>query len=298
METAGPTDGRVAVNHHSWEGPSDRAGWLVPAVRVPHLFDRYDPEQGDGVSVSLDVDSSIVILAVHGLWGVPLRRDTHVAIRKCLSEHPGALIIDLQDVQDPYATSVSLWFTARRAGAAMDPPVEVAVCAPAETPIVDRLRRLGSALFLPVYPSVAQACAVMTERRPLTALIKMRLSADPWSAARVRALVTEACAAWDLPELADRARLVVSELVANAVQHAAPPITVFVSRRGDGLHLAVRDGDPRLPQRLDVPPARPGSLPSRGLGLAAVHAAASVWGAMPTTGGKAVWATIRPSTRR
>ncbi|MBG0561305.1 ATP-binding protein [Actinoplanes aureus] len=281
------------MKNHRWVGPSSRTGWLSALVRAPYLLDRYDPEQGDGFSVLLDVDSSMVILAMHGSWGVPLRRDTHVTIRKCLSEHPSALIVDLHDLHDPHATSASLWFTARRAGAAMDPPVKVAVCTPPETALASRLRRMGAERFLPMYTTVAQARAAMTERQTMPDRVKLCLPFRLSSVAQIRAEVAAACAAWDLPELAERARLVASELVANAVQHAGPPITVFLSRRGDGLHMAVLDGEPRLPRRLDVhPPSVP--LPPRGLGLATVHAAASVWGAMPTPDGKAVWATIRP----
>lgn len=286
------SDGGILVKHQDLQGPSDHAGWFGRAVRAPSLLDRYDPERGDGVSVTLDADSSTVILAVHGSWGIPLRFDTHAAIRKCLSEHPGALVIDLADLQDPHATSSSLWLTARRAGAAMDPPVEVVVCTPPATATARLLRRLG-ARFLPVFATAAQAGAAVAERLPLTDRIKLSLPADPGSAARIRAAVTDACAAWGLPDLADRARLIGSELVANAVQHGQPPITAFVSRRGRGLHIAVRDADPRLPRRLDVHPTPSAPLPPAGLGLTMVHAAASFWGAMPTSDGKVVWATVR-----
>jgi hypothetical protein len=70
-------------------------------------------------------------------------------------------------------------------------------------------------------------------------------------------------------------------LVDNAVRHAGTDILVVMARRGAGISLRVSDDDLRLPAMLDAPH-----------GLHRVHAAATVWGAMPTTG-KIVWALVR-----
>ena len=73
------------------------------------------------------------------------------------------------------------------------------------------------------------------------------------------------------------------ELADNAVRHAGTDILVVASRRGAGIQLTVGDDDPRLPVVLDAPH-----------GLHRVHVAATVWGAMPTSTGKIVWALVRP----
>ena len=46
--------------------------------------------------------------------------------------------------------------------------------------------------------------------------------------------------------LVDRAMLLASELVTNAVIHARTDLRLRLELRGDLLHLAVRDGSPRL----------------------------------------------------
>jgi anti-sigma regulatory factor (Ser/Thr protein kinase) len=131
---------------------------------------------------------------------------------------------------------------------------------------------------------------------PLTDQLQQRLPPEPESARLARLMVADACHAWHLPHLRYPAQLVMSELVSNAVQHASTPMLVTVSRRGAGLHLAVRDGSPILP-----PPWQPASAPASppltegGRGLQIVQRAAAAWGALPThdRDGKVVWATLR-----
>ncbi|MDI6104754.1 ATP-binding protein [Actinoplanes sp. NEAU-A12] len=97
-----------------------------------------------------------------------------------------------------------------------------------------------------------------------------------------------------MPSVIDRARLVAAELVANAVEHAGTDIVLVVSRRDTGVHLAVSDGDTELPHLARPGDAEPtGDDRSRGLGVRIVDAATSVWGALPTSGGKVVWAILR-----
>jgi hypothetical protein len=67
-----------------------------------------------------------------------------------------------------------------------------------------------------------------------------------------------------------------------------------VSRRGAGLHVAVNDGDPGLPVLAAAASRGAGEPRDDSHGLRAVHAAAVVWGAMPTSAGKVVWALVRP----
>ena len=92
--------------------------------------------------------------------------------------------------------------------------------------------------------------------------------------------------------------LVFSELVTNAVRHAGTAMSVTVSRRGSGVHLAVVDGDPRLPSLTEPVVRRPPGYPGNERhGLWRVHSRASAWGAMPSPNGKVVWAIVRPPRR-
>jgi anti-sigma regulatory factor (Ser/Thr protein kinase) len=87
----------------------------------------------------------------------------------------------------------------------------------------------------------------------------------------------------------DRAVLVASELVTNAIVHARTELRLRVELRGDLLHLAVRDGSPRLLRLVTVPdPEAEG-----GCGLWLVEQLARAWGVnRHPEGGKVVWCTL------
>ncbi|MFI5492350.1 ATP-binding protein [Actinoplanes sp. NPDC051859] len=258
------------------------------------------------LTVSADIETETVVMAVHGNWDRSLGAEAHRTLKKCMSEHPATLIIDLQGMYDPHAASLPAWLAARRVGQAMNPPVRVLVCASTDTVLVDRLRRIGAPRYLPVCLTVDQARADSYGSRRSSSRRRLHLPGEVEAASEARALVTELCAQWQMPTLLHRSRLVVSELVANAALHARTPMTVLVSRRSAGIHLVVADGDPRLPQppapRATPAPLRlPEVLPpssADGHGLQLVDAAATVWGALPTPEGKMVWATLHPWARR
>jgi anti-sigma regulatory factor (Ser/Thr protein kinase) len=93
----------------------------------------------------------------------------------------------------------------------------------------------------------------------------------------------------DRKDIVDAAELGVSELVTNAILHAAPPISVRV--RGTRRHprVEVRDGSSRPPE-VNLGMADEAQLLNtigRGLGLVALNSAA--WGAERTDEGKLVW---------
>jgi anti-sigma regulatory factor (Ser/Thr protein kinase) len=141
--------------------------------------------------------------------------------------------------------------------------------------------------------------ATSPDRLPLTEHLTLALPPEPDSPSLARDLVGRACRRWALMTLFYPARLVVSELITNAVEHAGSPITLGVLRRGACLHITVGDRDPRLPLLREMSPPEPGRpLDERGRGLHLVDAVAVDWGAMPTADGKIVWATIGPTALR
>ena len=123
------------------------------------------------------------------------------------------------------------------------------------------------------------------------------LSPDPDAPALARDLIGDACRVWQLPEVFYPGRLVMSELVTNAVEHARARISVVVTSRAGGLLVAVEDDCPALPRLIDQEPPRRGHpLNERGRGLRTVQATATRWGVLPLVNGKLVWALIRPAT--
>jgi anti-sigma regulatory factor (Ser/Thr protein kinase) len=266
-------------------------------VDAPYLFGGDDAD-GAHVTATGDVETAVVELSVHGRWSQRLGIDVSAGVRKCLAEHPVAVIADLHDMGDPKAASVAIWLAARRAGTALQPPVSLVLSLTPGTELAERLERLGARRYLPMFATMPEARASVADRRPpVSDLMQLRLPPDLDSPSTARNLVGDACQAWQLPGLLHPARLVLSELVTNAVEHARTDILVTVSRRGTGLHLSVRDGSPQLPRLLQPARAVPGApLDERGQGLQIVHAAAAAWGSMPTRDGKVVWATLYSRT--
>jgi anti-sigma regulatory factor (Ser/Thr protein kinase) len=99
--------------------------------------------------------------------------------------------------------------------------------------------------------------------------------------------------AWGVPELAERAELVLSELLANAIRYADAPdeseIETRYVRLPEGVRIEVHDVDSSPPLLLE-----PAADAERGRGLTLVDALTrGSWGASQRDGvGKAVWAVL------
>ncbi len=106
---------------------------------VSPLFLHHDTEQGVSVRVDVAADSAVSLLTVSGPWDDQLRRSTSVTLRRCFTEHPDALIVDLSRLFDPRSESVPTWTTARSVAAALQPPVQLALCVPPDLPLADRM---------------------------------------------------------------------------------------------------------------------------------------------------------------
>jgi anti-sigma regulatory factor (Ser/Thr protein kinase) len=99
----------------------------------------------------------------------------------------------------------------------------------------------------------------------------------------------------ELPQDAiEDARLLVSELVTNALRYGRPQITVQVELHPPLIKVSVHDEGPTLPPA-EPPTALPTAPAGRGLNL--VERIASCWGITPTESprGKAVWFRLDPA---
>ncbi|AEV88661.1 anti-sigma regulatory factor [Actinoplanes sp. SE50] len=269
-------------------------------VYPPYLDDDCAPAVS--VRVDFSADAAVSLLTVRGSWGDDLRRSTSASLLRCFTEHPDALIVDLSGLRDPRSESVPTWTTARTVAATLRPPMHLALCVPPDLPLADRMQGLGAGRMrsvpggrlLPVYARVGQARVAVAGRLPDGERMAVTLAPDADAPSAARNLAGDACLAWGLPRLPHPSRLVMSELVTNAVEHAGTPIRVVVTRRGDGLHLAVADGSSAMPRLLRPTRPRAGQpLDERGRGLRTVHGTAAVWGAVPAAPGKVVWAIVR-----
>ncbi|MFF0224968.1 ATP-binding protein [Streptomyces sp. NPDC004629] len=112
---------------------------------------------------------------------------------------------------------------------------------------------------------------------------------DEQAAEDARAMVAMVLAVWHLPQLADDATLVATELVSNAVRHARGAVVrITVARIArDRVRLAVTDKSRELPRIQLADP-----LAETGRGLLLVDGLSSTWGVIPYTWGKSVWAEV------
>ncbi|GAA1235988.1 ATP-binding protein [Streptomyces rhizosphaericus] len=112
---------------------------------------------------------------------------------------------------------------------------------------------------------------------------------EPESAAIIRTMVRTVLETWHLPHLVGPAEQVVSELVANAVEHARGRSLRFVVTRSSEcrVRLAVIDRSHDVPVRKSPSPDE-----EHGRGLAVVDAFSASWGVDPLAFGKRVWAEL------
>ena len=142
-------------------------------------------------------------------------------------------------------------------------------------------------------PPVGPAVDAPGHRHPAAAEIVTTLAASPAVVSDARALAAGALLAWACPApVVEDAVTVISELVTNAVVHAAPPVRLRLALadppEGRTVRIEVSDGSPRPPQVRAPSTSAPG-----GRGLRIVAALTTRHGVLPTAGGKTVWAELR-----
>jgi anti-sigma regulatory factor (Ser/Thr protein kinase) len=121
--------------------------------------------------------------------------------------------------------------------------------------------------------------------------LKVDLPAKEQAASTARRLLQQVLNSWGRAQLLEDAGIVASELVTNAVQHAADGgelrLDVQVDESGC-LNIAVNDGSERLPTLQE-----PSFDAEAGRGLLIVEQLSTRWGVEPRPGeGKRVWAEL------
>jgi anti-sigma regulatory factor (Ser/Thr protein kinase) len=118
------------------------------------------------------------------------------------------------------------------------------------------------------------------------------LPADPTAPGMARAFLRSAAQEWGVDDdLAQDAAMVLTELVANAVDHARSESTLSLRVAHEGLCVAVRDAHPGpVPRPAPIDPTA-----ARGRGLQMVDALTTAWGVTSHDGGKTVWAVLGPT---
>jgi anti-sigma regulatory factor (Ser/Thr protein kinase) len=104
------------------------------------------------------------------------------------------------------------------------------------------------------------------------------------SAARARRFTEETLASWSCDALVEPARLLVSELVVNAIIHAQSAASLRLEQEGSVLRVSVADGSTSVPKRRPYSPTA-----TTGRGLMILDAVADDWGVEIGPDGKVVW---------
>jgi anti-anti-sigma regulatory factor len=186
------------------------------------------------------------------LFSAPRIRRT---LLKDLAEQPYALICDLSGVDHLDPVCATIFATVANHPASRWPGTNFLLSG-ARPPVAEILHRLQVPHFLALYSGVDEALDAVFARPPY--LREELLLAPTLSApAAARAFIQETCRYWEpaLPDntLVDRGMLLASELVTNAVVHARTDLRLRLELRGDLLHIAVRDGSPRLLRLVTIP---------------------------------------------
>ncbi|BFU45073.1 ATP-binding protein [Krasilnikovia sp. MM14-A1004] len=230
---------------------------------------------------TVDEGEGRAVVTVRGRLDLATAPRLRQALLKCLAEQPEALLIDLSGIEVAGSTPLALFSSIARQAASW-PGTPVLLCAPPA--LATKLAR-GK---LTVHPDLDAARRATPHEGTATQSVHDGLLPVSGAVRHARDMATDACARWGLPHLIGPACLVVSELVANAVEHAGTMITLQISHRDRYVNISVRDGSPEPPRliELDVLDRE------RGRGIMLVDSVATHWGWLPSREGKVVWATL------
>jgi anti-anti-sigma factor len=223
---------------------------------------------------------------------------------KRLAEQPVAVICDLSGLWAMDPSCAAMFTSVANHPSSSWPETTMLVCC-AQPAVWTMLERLGMPQFLAVHPTVEDALAQARSRPPYLRA-ELSLGRSVTAPAAARQFVHATCWQWRLhavddpkdplarlwgDELVDRAILVASELVTNAVVHTQGRLRLRLELVAGRLHLAVADQSPRL-LRLAADPAD--SDAEGGRGMLVVDQLASSWGVQhPPEGGKVIWCVLQ-----
>ncbi|SDS07050.1 Histidine kinase-like ATPase domain-containing protein [Nocardioides scoriae] len=106
--------------------------------------------------------------------------------------------------------------------------------------------------------------------------------------ASARAFADATLRSWGLRRVADPVRLLVTEMVTNALVHTEGSASLELRRLEHVVRVMVTDASSRVPRPRPVDEDAPG-----GRGMLLIGALATEWGVEPSGGGKTVWADVR-----
>jgi anti-sigma regulatory factor (Ser/Thr protein kinase)/anti-anti-sigma regulatory factor len=245
------------------------------------------------------------VLALHGRLDRRSAPRLQRVLRKRLSEQPVAVVCDLSGLEGLDPDCAGLFTVAAHHPSSSWPETPLLLCG-ARAAVAEALARLGVPRFVPLHRSLDEAVGD-AGRRPPYLRDELRLPPSPSAPATARRFVRETCQTWRLllededdaatlaaaEELVERAELLASELVTNALVHARSDVQLRLSLRDASLHIGVHDRARRLLRLVRGDPEA-----EAGRGLLLVERLSRAWGVYrPPEGGKVVWCVVAPGVR-
>ena len=257
-----------------------------PTIVDPRTADPGRDTSSRGLTCVADRGYPVSVVHLRGPFTVDGPARLRAAVLSCLAVEPELVVVDLAGLTSADDDGRLRIFGTLAAQAA-EWPGSTLVLASVSQALAAAVRRSGADVAC--YPTVA---AARGRAAPAQARERIResLPKEPMAAPVARRLVDRVCREWSLADLTERAELVVSELVANAVRHAGRQVTLTLSRHQDQLQISVRDDNDDAPRRGDAD-----GLDEHGRGLTLVEAMAATWGTTSIPGGKVVWAKVAPA---
>jgi hypothetical protein len=222
-----------------------------------------------------------------------LNGDTYRTVRdlivKAALDEPKAVIVEVTQLQVPAKSALSVFTSARwQISRWPDVPMSV-VCQTADGR--NALERNGITRYMAVYPSVAEALAAVSQSSlPIRHRRRLELSRESVSLDAVRELVSAWLDELSKTDLVDAAKIVVTVLIENALEHTTSgPTSLRVEAKNNEVTVAVSDTSALPPNFKEA--ALGGTELS---GLKILDAVSRIWGCSGTPGGKVVWCVLTP----
>jgi anti-anti-sigma regulatory factor/anti-sigma regulatory factor (Ser/Thr protein kinase) len=235
----------------------------------------------------IETDLPVAVIRLEGVLDVDTAPEVRLALATAAAAQPAAVVVDLSGLTAADDVVLTVFSTFARSAAAW-PGCPVALSCPTGE-VAAGLMRMSVNRSVIVHAELAHALSALdTVSAPRR--FWRRLTASPSVAGpAARATVVAACEAWGLGHVTNRAELVVTELISNAIVHAKTEIELLVALREPFLHVSVADGSGAAPRLMSADSVEA----EGGRGLILVEALATKWGFVPTRDGKVVWAMLR-----
>lgn len=192
------------------------------------------------------------------------------AVRRVLADDSAGVVLDLSAVAD--LADAARERLSDLASLSRDPRPRVVLCPEGV------LAGVATA-------SLGAALARVDRRAAPRTLIDVEHSLN--GPAQARAAVTDCAQRLGIDEVCDDVVLLVSEMVTNAVRHAAPPVRLELQSQADDIVVAVRDGSPTPPAPREADDDAEG-----GRGMLLVDLLTADHGVRSQPPGKTVWARL------